>query len=211
MKVYLGPYKSWIGPYQIAEKLMFWTNRHEDKRVHALGKWLATNKDGEDSWLMRACSAIDKKRKRKMIIKLDYYDTWSMDNTLSVIILPLLIQLKDTNHGAPFTDDEDVPEELRRTSAPPCDEWETDDNWFKRWNWIMDEMIFAFNHKANFEESNYYHHLPEDYDAPEGWSWVGGFGVMKGFWVDRATQKADSERVKNGLRLFGKYYEALWD
>ncbi len=42
-----------------------------------------------------------------------------MDYTLSHIVVPMLKQLKETKHGAPFVDDEDVPEELKSTSAPP--------------------------------------------------------------------------------------------
>jgi hypothetical protein len=52
------------------------------------------------------------------IIKIDKWDTWSMDHTLSPIILPMLKQLKEVKHGAPNVEDEDVPEHLRSTSAP---------------------------------------------------------------------------------------------
>ena len=30
MKVYIGPYTNWVGPYQIAEKILFWMDRYED-------------------------------------------------------------------------------------------------------------------------------------------------------------------------------------
>ena len=36
MKVYIGAYTTYWGPYQIAEKLLFWMNKHEDRRV---GRW----------------------------------------------------------------------------------------------------------------------------------------------------------------------------
>jgi hypothetical protein len=78
-------------------------------------------------------------------VKIDRYDTWSMDHTLSPIILPMLKQLKEAKHGAPFVDDEDVPEHLRSTAAPAKEnEWDTDANHFARWDWAMSEMIFAF-------------------------------------------------------------------
>ena len=38
---------------------------------------------------------------RKIDIHIDKWDTWGMDHTLSLIILPMLIQLRDTNHGHP--------------------------------------------------------------------------------------------------------------
>jgi len=31
MKVYIGPYKNWFGPYQLAEKLCFWVKPVTDK------------------------------------------------------------------------------------------------------------------------------------------------------------------------------------
>jgi hypothetical protein len=31
MKVYIGPYKNWFGPYQLAEKLCFWAKPVTDK------------------------------------------------------------------------------------------------------------------------------------------------------------------------------------
>jgi hypothetical protein len=83
--------------------------------------------------------------KQKAEIEIHPYDTWSLDYTLAKIILPCLKQLKETKHGAPNTEDEDVPEWLRSTAAPPKENaWDIDANWFKRWDWIMDEMIFAF-------------------------------------------------------------------
>ena len=49
MKVYIGPYKNWVGPYQIADALCFWAKNIEDeygyKRkpdwVHNFGTWLS--------------------------------------------------------------------------------------------------------------------------------------------------------------------------
>ena len=41
------------------------------------------------------------------------YDTWSMDHTLALIIVPMLKQLKETKHGAPNVDASDVPMYLK--------------------------------------------------------------------------------------------------
>ena len=40
MKVYIGPYKNWFGPYQLAEKVLFWLDS-QDERVHKLGEFFA--------------------------------------------------------------------------------------------------------------------------------------------------------------------------
>lgn len=125
-------------------------------------------------------------RKVKTKIRIDKYDTWSMDYTLGLIIIPMLKQLKETKHGAPYVDDKDVPKELRSTSAPKKENaWDLDDNFFKRWEWVMDEMIFAFEHTVNDD----WQYKTDD---------------------DKEYKKID-KRVKNGLRLFGVYYRGLWD
>jgi len=66
----------------------------------------------------------------------------------------------------------------------------TDENFFKRWDWVMDEMIWAFEQKNK-----------DNWMAPyyEYNKW------------DRDAVKAEQERISNGFRLFGKYYESLWD
>ena len=57
-----------------------------------------------------------KNGKQRKSIKIDPWDTWNMDHTLAEIILPMLKQLRKTQLGAPYTDD-DVPEEIRSTNA----------------------------------------------------------------------------------------------
>jgi hypothetical protein len=220
MKINIGPYKNWYGPYQITDYLFFWTKRHHhdeidrwDYRIkEKFGDWLADTKFAD------FCSWIDSKRERRISVKLAPYDTWSMDHTLSLIIHPMLVQLKETKHGAPFTDDEDVPEHLRSTNAEPKkEEWETDSLFFERWNWILDEMIWAFYQEAN-----------DDPDAPEfpkpGKSYAKsieqeGFTEMlvppddeEGNLEKYRTENDKFERRKqNAFLLFGKYYRSLWD
>jgi hypothetical protein len=199
MKVYMGPYKTWYGPYQLVDKLFFWIERKgifadDDPRHnrwdYRLAEWLGDKLS--DTWVNDLCVWINQKRTRKVRIHIDEYDTWSMDHTLSMIIHPMLEQLKAEKHGAPHVDDEDVPEELRSTAAPEltqdqkdCDH--TDDNFFIRWDWVLDEMIFAHASQFNDWEDEYYDR--EDFD---------GMRVIQ-------------DRIKNGYRLFGKYYQALWD
>ena len=127
--------------------------------------------------------------KQRTSIKIHKYDTWSMDYTLAPIILPMLVQLKETKHGAPFVDGDDVPEELRDTPdelAKYNHNGETTDKFFKRWDWVMDEMIFAFEQKCKDD-------------------WLSEFSY------DMSKAKKIQERMSNGFRLFGKYYESLWD
>ena len=54
-------------------------------------------------------SNYDDDGERTINVRIDDFDTWSMDHTLAPIILPMLIQLKETKHGSPKVDDADVP------------------------------------------------------------------------------------------------------
>ena len=114
MKVVIKPYADWWGPHKIADKFLPFLDDDKRERVgyflSDVSKKLKINKIS-DFFYKRA----DKKR---ISVRIDRYDTWNMDYTLSHIILPMLKQLNETKHGAPYVDDEDVPEHLRSTAAP---------------------------------------------------------------------------------------------
>ena len=154
----------------------------------------------------------DRRPAQRINVHIDRWDTWSMDHTLAHIVLPMLVQLKRTKHGAPNTDNADVPKELRMSKkqlTAYSKTGDTDDNFFKRWDWILDEMIWAFNQKCRDDwEGDYYEYRemgPEESKDPNSL-----FG-LKLVWEDREGQKAHQERMTNGFKLFGKYYEHLWD
>jgi hypothetical protein len=153
-----------------------------------------------------------KNGKQKKSIRIDPWDTWSMDHTLADIIHPMLKQLRKTNHGAPCTDDEDVPEHLRSTAAKPKEnDWDVDEFHFKRWDWIMKEMIWTFGEHAKDREPNFWIKKPKYKRVPvEGKDWEELVTVDNGEFDDDKA-KAYWERKKNGFRLFGKYYQNLWD
>jgi len=244
MKVYIGPYTSWFGPYQLAEKLMFWVPKEKDEygfprtadRVHKFGEWLAHGSvapepevgelydlmdDRPNTLIYRFLLWLDKFKERKIKVRIDRWDTWSMDNTLAYIVLPMLKQLKENKHGAPSVDDEDVPEHLRSTAARPLTAEEKnvyapDEHHFARWDWVMDEMIHAFETRAGtlqdwedqfrsgssrfrfkkISEDGTSEMVRDEEDTYE---------------IDWDGQKAYAARIQNGFRLFGKYYQGLWD
>ena len=141
--------------------------------------------------------------KQRTSIKIHKWDTWSMDDALAPIILPMLVQLKETKHGAPMVDMKDVPKELRATKKQ-LNEYlkggDTDPHHFERWDWILDEMIWAFEQKCRDDWMEDYY---GDYIEDEG------DGRFK--WTDDEGRKKHQERMSNGFRLFGTYFENLWD
>ena len=152
------------------------------------------------------------RRKQKINVRIDRWDTWSMDHTLSPIILPMLVQLKENNHGAPNVDQADVPKELRASKKQRVKyntNGTTDPNHFKRWDWIMDEMIWSFEQKCRDDwEGDYYKY--EEVDSKDATESESLFG-LKLVWEDREGQAAHQVRMTNGFRLFGVYFENLWD
>lgn len=123
-------------------------------------------------------------RKRKIKVRIDRYDTWSADSTLSLIILPLLKQLKERKQGSPCVDSKDLPKHLRTTKKQ-----DTDELIHQRWDWIIDEMIWTFE-TLNSEDQEYV--FEED-------------GRLNG-----EKTEENQKRIDNGLRLFGKYFRCLW-
>jgi len=223
MKVYISSYRDhWLSPYHILEFVCFWEKNNdvfynlEDKPNAPYEKWV--------NFLDPICKVIAKVldviHPKVNYVKIDHWDTWSMDHTLGQIALPMLKELKEKKHGSPCVDDEDVPEELKSTSAPAKEnEWDIDDNHFKRWDWVMDEMIFAFEHHINKEWEEAYRSGEFDHKSV-ACEWYEN-GKPKMFKLEEGpnhTYKCDydgmavvEERIKNGFRLFGKYYQALWD
>ena len=205
MKIELGPYKNWFGPYQLAKKILFWKDKDNDLIMTlgdfiAHGKWEQYNPDytdifkkdeRPDTWLYTLMQWYEKTQTRKIKIRIDPYDTWSMDTTLAKIVYPMLLQLKVTNHGFAQVDPLDVPENLRAIDHEdeelyngqlPLFDMEIINPEFisigeARWDWVMDEMIYAFSMLSNDDKPHF----------------------------------DDDDRVNNGCRLFGKYYRALWD
>lgn len=126
----------------------------------------------------------DSDKERDIDIVIHPYDTWNMDHTLALLIVPMLKQLKETKHGAPNVDCIDVPMKLQPTQLEVVryrEEGETDKNFFKRWDYVIDEMIWAFEQIV--DDNN----------------------------VDLEGFDNHNKRIENGTRLFGKYYRSLWD
>ena len=96
----------------------------------------------------------------------------------------MLVQLKATNHGYPSGLTE------------------------KKWDDIMDEMIWAFEQKLRDDwEGDYYEYRELGLEEDKGDSMFG----LKLVWEDPEGSAAHQKRMTAGFKLFGKYYENLWD
>lgn len=202
MHIKIGPYGDYIGVYQLADLLQ--KVGVSEEHCERIGDRLSKTQ------LNTFCEWVEDKRNRIIKVRIDKYDTWSMDTTLAYIILPMLKQLKETKHGAPNVDDKDVSKKLRSTSAPEKENaWDTDDNWHDRWDWVLDEMIWTFS-QVNTDWQNSY------YKDPGKWHFEDEKdGMSKMIWdkepvINEKGLEAHEKRMQNGFILFGKYYSGLW-
>lgn len=227
MKVYLSNYRDhWLSPYTILEKVFFWREIDYDEPI------IKKLSDMLIPFSMTLQKFLDIVHPRVNYVKIDRYDTWSMDYTLANIILPMLKQLKETKHGSPHVDAEDVPESLRITgSEDGSSQYEMKfedheqfikDSWditHRRWDWVLGEMIFAFEHKVDDTWEDAFQSGEHDLKSvPCEWDENGKptlFSLEKGpndtFVCDYDGIRKVNKRMENGFRLFGKYYQGLWD
>ena len=210
MKVYIGPYKNYIGPYQLVNLLRH-VGMSNEITLENIEDWLYS------TWVGKFFCWIHKiRRNRLMKITIHKYDTWNMDTTLSFIITPMLEQLRNNKHGYVLVDNKDVPKSLRSAAG-------RDDNEalsIQRWNWVMDEMIFTFDQLrsgGDWEDKFYEDNIDYNELKVNEARMTNGYKNELKAHEARMTSgyknelKAHEARMTNGYRLFGKYYRSLWD
>ena len=206
MKIYINrPKNNWLSPYTIIEKAIFWREVDYDEPLVQRWKNILTS-------FCNGLYAIRNLLNRDIkYIHIDPWDAWSLEHTLSPIILPILKELKRVKHGAPFIDDEDVPKKIRvgakGTGNPEVHKLFEDNDYtfFERYDYVLDEMIWTFEQLCmDDHEAPFYDHTESRKEKDLNKS-------VRKIKVDHKGLKAHNARIANGLRLFGKYYRALWD
>lgn len=231
MKVRIGPYTSDLIPVRRWEqRYEFWrkpdTFYLPEEEYTKMDKFVFGFFD-KLAKLVRPINRWSNNRDRKIKIHIDNYDVWSADHTLAMIIHPVLLKLKEVKHGSPDVDNEDVPEHLRAEehNVPHPDGYiGTDDSYHQRWEYVLNEMIWAFEQCADPDKGeNQFHHNSGQLEMQFVDAEINGkmlkkveFNYQKDpnkpkYWVDYEGKKAHHDRIQNGLRLFAKYYFGLWD
>jgi hypothetical protein len=203
MKVYISKYRDhWVGPYTVLEKVLWWKDWEAiDYNTPWVEKWAKRIEPFSKAWQ----AFLDLVHPPITLVKIDYYDTWSMDYTLAHIVVPMLKRLQETKQGSPLVDPIDVPDHLKPTEEAGPNNGYTDNTIHERWEWVLKEMIWAFEQKISGEgDSQFYDHSDVDDNDPLD-------KQINQIKCDYNGLKAWQERMTNGFRLFGKYYEGLWD
>lgn len=240
MKVYIGPYKNFIGPFQLVDKLFAWVpNRIDEDGISRKPDWIdkvaeylafGSNRFKNDNpkvwflgleehrtWFHRLLLWIDSKRgERRISVRIDPHDTWNMNGTLALIILPMLKQLRNTKQGSPG----DMRAfEYTSNSAQGCFDFYVegdDDAWeagHKEWMEILDKMIYSFTEIQRDWTGD--HHTGESsimfVKDDESGNYIMQKGPNDTAHFDLEGYKKHAERIQEGFELFGKYYQSLWD
>lgn len=145
------------------------------------------------------------KKERKVSVKIDKWDTWNADHTIALIALPLLQRVKQEKQGSPFVDDEDVPDNLKSINSVQGEAaYDLDSNFHARWDYVIDEIIFAISEVASGLEGE--HKFYDHSDVDKSASINKQISQIK---VDRQGLAAYYDRLHKGCILFGKYFMNL--
>ena len=123
------------------------------------------------------------RKNRAEHVHIDNFDVWNLDHTLSCIIHPALIRLKETKQGYPELWEDGMVQHHNWTRQLHFDfiDEEVETKYLTdKWNTIMDKMIYSFGAIMNDD-------FLYKYDQDE-WN-----------------------RIQEGLDLFAKHYTSLWD
>ncbi len=192
MHVRIGSYSE-LSTHELAHKIFGNPSYKKDgelskkyRLADRLGDWLQGDPDNP-SWFAKILKFLTK---REIYVHIDDYDVWNMDDTLKHIIHPMLIKLRDIKQGSGMIDDCDVPDELKSTAPGARDgileDWECDHNLHRRYEWVLSEMIWAFDPSTQEPEYN----------------------TSKQY---RSDLEAYVVRLQKAQLLFGKYYCTLWN
>ena len=143
------------------------------------------------------------KSTRKVSIKIDKWDSWNADHTLALIIHPVLVQLKKDTHGYPGVEGMTA----------------------KKWNVILEKMIFAFNELKKDDWMDQFYSGESDVlieycdknakkvakDDPKCVGSTMKKGSKDTTKFDKRGYAAQYKKIVEGTMLFGKYYQHLWD
>lgn len=182
MKVRIGRYPKWISSTKINQYIGL-SEKWEDRLQVVLNAcW------NERFW-----------NSRKVWVQIDYFDVWDGDHTLALIILPFMKKLKEEKDcGFSHVDTRDAPAHLKKYNKH--DEQDKERVLQARYEWVIDEIIWAFEQINNNYAQDHFFQVIKESDNP----------LEVEYKVDKEGYRQHLARIDNGTRLFGKYYQTFW-
>ena len=182
MKIYIGPYKDWSAFHRLLVRC----------GLQKLAKTLY---------------------KRKVKITVHRYDAWNADHTLSLLILPVLKELRDQKIGVPgmMFDENEIKEKYGVESELDLSKEDQEKYWNEsvaKWKLILDKIIWSHEQVIRDDDDFSDFHIEGKFEESELWKDL-GLGDKQPV-VNWEAREAYEEHIREGLRLFGEYYQALW-
>lgn len=199
MRVKIGPYLNYYGSYNILKSL---------KHIGVSENTIEYLDDHTPKWIVSFLEKIHSMRQRKVVIHIDEYDAWNANQTMAMIIVPILIKLKNNHHGFPARIYSDY-----NISEEDDDATEKAD---QIWVDILYKMIWAFQQQMDDDWQSKYILSYGEYHFEKMESKPGEEELHEMKWdkepvVDHDGIKLHQKKIDEGLQLFAKYYDNLWD
>ena len=164
-------------------------------------------------------------KERKMEVSIERWDTYSMDHTAALVILPLLLQLRQSKHGVPNEFIRHIGGDLDNNYCFDFvndDEKDVFDQLCGKWEETLDKMIWSFQQVVDDSYDSKYHHgrmklgwKPIEITHPTTGTVSNAYEMVDEnpgeHWYDHVGHELHEDRIQEGLELFGKYYRNLWD
>lgn len=195
MFVFLGKYSDQFNIYSVSCIIAKLSGINESKIPDAFYNFLSSGFDtssDHETVFTKTINYIGAKLHTKpiKIVHVTDRDLWSADNLMATVIVQVLKKYRATaRQGAPFVRLFDVPDHLLpETLVEFENQLDGDENtkFFKRWDYVLDEMIYAFE----FITKN--HDFIEDHIDDTYLSTI-----------------QNRERCNNGLMLFARYFQHI--
>ncbi len=210
MKVDIGPFPKWFGPYQFA-RLLKYVGVAPDTCDMIAEKYIPS---APFVWLQNL------KGERKVKIHIDNYDAWGADHTFAMIAVPLLERVKASKKGVPGS----MLSDEYNTLTASKEYWDEKaggplhvraDILFaeaeQKWDEILDHMIWSFREYMNeeWDEQFWTGEMGNITfkDNGDGTSTMETTGNRTCDWDARAKHW---NKIQEGINLFAKHYSSLW-
>ena len=164
---------------------------------------------------------------QRVDVEIERHDTWNMASTLALIIYPMLLKLKEEKQGVPSEFAEAGGENyIDQKSFDFYEETynQAFDEKCKQWDECLDKMIWSFEQLMCDDWEQQYHHGKHEtewiesdklYQNPTTGKMERCYQMVDknpgGHWYDAEGHRLHQDRIQEGLELFGKYFQNLWD
>lgn len=194
----------------------FFGDLDREHREHPIKWWFTKWFYYKPCWAWEEFTFWCRRTWQRLTCGYSHYDAWDFKSQHAKWCIPRLKHLRDNHIGYPVCMESEKCDGLGSDvqSVFPADDQESKDYFdkqSKKWASILDKMIWSFEHLDDHVKPIY----PDDYDHrnkkttyDDGSVGYEGLDDRK---PDYTPLEDHQKKVQEGLDLFARYYENLWD